>query len=96
MEKKKCKNCHLFDKAEFQCRIQVMMEGERYQIDVKPNDFCHWEAAEADIEREMDEKIRTCPDPNVRSKLIEEKAIPMEVKHIRVYEENGQRKIEYN
>jgi hypothetical protein len=78
------------------CDIQVIMEGERYQIPVKPNDDCHWEKLEKEVEQDLENKIKSCDDENLKNRLIIEKSVPLEVRHIRVYDDQGKRKIEYS
>lgn len=35
-----CKNCLLFDKSKKECKVNILIEGEHYNMPVEPNDRC--------------------------------------------------------
>lgn len=44
-----CKNCRLFNPTENVCIVNVIRDGEFYELTVKPTDSCHWEKMEKEI-----------------------------------------------
>lgn len=93
-EKHYCKNCLLFNNKENVCTVTVILEGEHYELPVKPNDLCHWEEAERQINEELKQEISQQKEPYFKSKLIAELDQSIEIKKIRVFEKNGQKYIE--
>ncbi len=52
-----CKNCKLYNPEEGICRVNVIMEGEYYELPVKPNDKCHWQGLEKELSEKFGERF---------------------------------------
>lgn len=81
--KKICNNCLLFNKKESVCLVNVLINGEKYELPVNPNDECHWER----IDKEIDKEVKTLSANNTyfKAKLMDEVDKPIEIKQIRVW-----------
>lgn len=46
-----CGKCMLYRPKEGCCGVTVMLgDGQQYEITVKPDDLCHWEAAGIEVQ----------------------------------------------
>jgi hypothetical protein len=48
-----CKNCQLFNPIESVCGVIVVYGGEQLELTTKPNDRCHWERVDRELNAEF-------------------------------------------
>lgn len=77
---KKCRNCLLYSNGV--CNVTVIIAGERYELPVLPDDDCHWERLDQEINQDLDFAMSR---PGFRPNLDEERDVSIEVKQIRVW-----------
>jgi hypothetical protein len=85
----KCKNCQLYDKKNSVCQTQVVVQGEIYKLPVKPEDECHWIRIDLEVQKEIEDAIKTSPKnasaKEIRKKLMEEVDVPISVKEVKFW-----------
>ena len=47
--KKICKNCRLYNEKDGICSVNILHEGEYYELPVRPYDRCWWERMEQEL-----------------------------------------------
>lgn len=65
-----CKNCHLYNRRTQACHITIINAGEYYELPVAPNDDCHWERLEAEVNAALQEAIDQETDPVKKKSLL--------------------------
>jgi hypothetical protein len=86
-----CKNCRLYDEKNGICGVNVMISGEAYELPVLPNDSCHWERVDREVEGMLErelanvESLATHEREYFKEKLESEKDYKIEVKQIRTW-----------
>lgn len=85
-----CRNCRLFNDRDNVCGVTVVVEGDHYELPVLPNDPCHWERLDSEIQHQLKSEL-TKAEPYFKAKLMSELDNPIEVKQIRSWSdgENG-------
>lgn len=57
-----CKNCYLLDKEKMECKVAILINGEKYNMPVFPNDHCHMDELGIPVDQirwfEEDHKIK--------------------------------------
>jgi len=48
---KECKNCLLFDKEKKLCKVAILIDGEKFNLPVDPNDNCHMDELQIPVEQ---------------------------------------------
>lgn len=79
-----CKNCRLYNEGEGVCNVSVIIGGESYELPVLPNDSCHWERIDKEIQQDLRQEIKKA-EPYFKAKLIEEVDHKIEVKQMRMW-----------
>lgn len=95
MKERVCKNCALYNKKEGVCSVVVIMQEEKYELPVNPNDSCHWERTSKEIDNSLENAIKDAPHRYFREKLITERDQPIEIQQIRVWSDGQNGYIEY-
>jgi len=93
-----CKNCKLYNPVEEVCSVAIVYEGERYELPVKPNDSCHWERLDREVNKDIDREIRFLDKESkiyFKEKLEGEKEVPIEIKQMRAWSDGKDGFIEY-
>lgn len=85
MTERKCKNCLLFNNKENVCAVTVLVNGEHYELPVHPEDYCHWETIDQEIQEELKDAAHKAPEPTFRAKLESQLDTPIEIKQIRAW-----------
>lgn len=80
-----CKNCLLFRPKDNACEVRVMIEGETYELPVHPEDPCHWEKLNEEIDATLTQEMKRYNHPYFKAKFMEELATPIAIKQIRIY-----------
>jgi hypothetical protein len=80
-----CKNCKLFNPKENTCAVVIVLNNEHWELPVLPNDFCHWERIDEEIQNDLVDAIKTAPNRYFKDKLIEEWDTHIEAQQIRVW-----------
>jgi hypothetical protein len=82
-----CNNCHLFDPESRTCQVTVIVNGERYELPVHPNDDCHWMR----LDKEAEDALARASSamPHLSDKLGEEAAESVAIRQIRVHYGDG-------
>jgi len=93
--KRICKNCKLYNDIDKVCSVVLIMHDEKYELPVLPNDSCHWERADKEIQASLEDAIHTSPSRFFQSKLLPEQNIPIEIKQVRAWSDGKNGYIEY-
>ena len=80
-----CKRCQLFNDRDNVCAVNIVYNGESFELPVHPDDYCHWLEMDEQIQGELNNAIATAPTHYFREKLAEEKDVPIEIKQVRVW-----------
>lgn len=94
--KKICKNCRLYDEKNSACSVIIWHGGEKLQINVKPEDSCHWERLEREINEQIIEESAHCKEKSNKIKLLEQTETPIAIKQIRAWSDGENGYIEYD
>lgn len=80
-----CKNCGLFKSKQGVCGVIVLVEGEQYELPVRPGDSCHWERVEREVNEEIKKEMERHTHPHFVSKFADELNTPFAFKQIKVW-----------
>lgn len=78
-----CKNCRLYNDGI--CAVTVIVGSDHYELPVRPDDACHWERVDREIQTELRGEIAKQQMPYFRQKLVSELETPVEIKQIRAW-----------
>jgi hypothetical protein len=71
-----------------------MVEGEKYELPVLPDDFCHWERLDEQVNQSIKYQIANTKEPIIKDKLLKELDVPIEVKQTRSWSDGKRGYIE--
>ena len=90
-----CKNCRLYNERDRVCGVTVIIAGEHYELPVLPNDDCHWERLDEEIQAELRGELGRQTEAYFKAKLSDELDKPIEVKQVRMWSDGKNGYIEY-
>lgn len=90
-----CRNCRLYNERDKVCEVTVVVNGEHYELPVLPNDNCHWERLDEEIQHELHSELNSQVEPYFKAKLLDELDKPIEVKQVRMWSDGRNGYVEY-
>jgi len=96
-----CQNCRLFNERDNVCSVTVIIAGEHYELPVLPNDTCHWERINREIDLDLEKEIGNVKKMPLQEraffqpKLESERDHAIEIKQIRAWSDGKDGHLEY-